>query len=190
MHSTPASLLDQVRSPADTAARVRFVRLYAPLLARWARQQRLQPADADDLVQDVFAAVFAALPRFEYDPARSFRAWLKTLALNTLRDRRRKRAPVLVPDHSPALADHADSDDGPAAAFEEGEYRQAVLGRAMGLIEPEFAPMTWAAFRRTAVDGLSPAAAAAELGLSTNSVYLARSRVLRRLRETLAGLLD
>jgi RNA polymerase sigma-70 factor (ECF subfamily) len=187
MDSTSATLLDQVRSPSAHAARLRFVRLYAPLLAHWARLQGLQQADADDLVQDVFAAVFAALPTFHYDSNHSFRAWLKTVALNALRDRRRKKAPLILPDHAPVLSQQADEAD---TAFEESEYRTILLGRALGLLEPEFAPATWTAFRRTALDGLTPVEAAAELGISANSVYLARSRVLRRLRETLAGLMD
>jgi RNA polymerase sigma-70 factor (ECF subfamily) len=190
MHSTPASLLELARNPAEYAARVRFVLLYTPLLAEWSRRHHLQAADAEDLIQDVFAAVFTALPEFRYDPSRSFRAWLKTITLNTLRDRQRKKAPELFPNAAPQLAEQPDPAANPALLFEEEEYRRVVVGRALGLLEQEFAPEALAAFRRTALDGVAPAVAATELGLSVNSVYLARSRVLRRLRELLAGLVE
>src|ERR1700730_18807813 len=82
MDRTPASLLEQVRNPADQEAWKRFVRLYTPLLFHWAHRIHLQDQDAADLVQDVFTVLFQKLPEFRYDPARSFRAWLRTVHLN------------------------------------------------------------------------------------------------------------
>jgi RNA polymerase sigma-70 factor (ECF subfamily) len=78
----------------------------------------------------------------------------------------------------------------PAAAFDEGEYRAALTERALTAVRPEFSPAVWGLFEATVLGSATPAAAAARAGVSANAVYLARSRVLRRLREVLTGLLD
>src|SRR3954466_2899912 len=90
MTDTPATLLDRLRRPGDSAAWAQFVHLYTPLLYRWAGRLGLGPAEAADLVQDVFVALLKALPTFRYDGRRSFRAWLCTLVRNRYRDARRK----------------------------------------------------------------------------------------------------
>src|SRR5688572_18098029 len=91
MLSTSVTLLQRVRRPDDQAAWERFVALYAPLLFRWAQRAGLAEADAADLVQEVLLALLHELPRFEYDPAHSFRAWLKTVTINKCRERQRRR---------------------------------------------------------------------------------------------------
>ncbi len=184
MHQTPASLLDRLRTSADGEAWVRFVRLYTPFLYHWAKRRGLSGADSADLVQEVFAQLLKALPGFRYDPRRSFRAWLSVVVANKWRELNRKRRPQTVPPE--ALADHpAPMDD-----FDEREYRAQVAGRALTLVQDEFAPATWKAFRGVVVEGRPAAKVASELGLTANAVYLARARVLRRLREELTGLLD
>ncbi len=127
MHSTPASLLERVRQPADAAAWKQFVHLYTPLLYYSARRLGLQSADAADLVQEVFLALFHALPHFKYDRQRSFRAWLFTLMRNKWQDWRRRRVPVPLGDLDPALAERAGDDP---AALEEAEYRSHIAARA------------------------------------------------------------
>src|ERR1700719_3689870 len=92
MDRTPASLLEQVRNPADQEAWKRFVHLFTPLLFHWAHRIRLQDQDAADLVQDVFTVLVQKLPEFHYDPHKSFRAWLKTVLLNKWRQHQRHRA--------------------------------------------------------------------------------------------------
>ena len=79
MNTTSQSLLMRVREPADGEAWARFVRLYGPLIYRWARRAGLGDEDARELVQDVMALLVRKLPDFRYDPARSFRSWLKTV---------------------------------------------------------------------------------------------------------------
>src|SRR4051794_3308867 len=184
MHSTPASLLDRLRSPADADAWVRFVRLYTPFLYQWARRRGLPAADTADLVQEVFAQLLKALPAFTYDPNRSFRAWLAVVVGNKWRELNRKRRPLTVP--AAELADRPGADDD----FDDQEYRTHIAGRALRLVRDEFAPAAWQAFWGVVVDGRPAAAVAAELGLSANAVYLARGRVLRRLRAELAGLVE
>src|SRR5262245_51145400 len=104
MTDTPATLLDRLRRPGDPDAWAQFVHLYTPLLYRWAQQLGLGPAEAGDLVQDVFVALLKALPDFQYDRTRSFRAWLCTLARNKFRDARRKHAPVPAGSEIDAVA--------------------------------------------------------------------------------------
>ena len=85
MHTTPGSLLEQLRRPGEQAAWERFVQLYTPLLCHWARRFGLQGSDAADLVQDVFAVLVEKIPEFQYDPAQRFRGWLWTIAANKCR---------------------------------------------------------------------------------------------------------
>src|SRR5262245_40646090 len=111
MDSTTPTLLERVRRLDDVTAWDRLVELYAPLIHAWAVRAGLQPADAADLIQDVFATLLRELPTFRYDPGRSFKAWLKTITLNIWRARQRRAAPVgLDAGTEPMAAD-------PAAAF-------------------------------------------------------------------------
>jgi RNA polymerase sigma-70 factor (ECF subfamily) len=187
MTDTPVTLLDRLRRPGDHAAWAQFVHLYTPLLYRWAQQLGLGSAESADLVQDVFVALLKALPEFRYDGRRSFRAWLCTLARNKFRDARRKHAPVPA---GSGLAGLAGATADPADAVDETEYRHYLADRALQLAKREFAPGTWKAFWGVVVEGLPAGEVAAELGISPNAVYLARGRVLRRLREALDGLMD
>jgi RNA polymerase sigma-70 factor (ECF subfamily) len=187
MHTTPVSLLVRLRQPTDQAAWARFVELYLPLLSYWARRLGLDDGDAADLVQDVFVTLVEKLAAFRHDRDRSFRAWLRTVLTNRWRDARRRLAarPRQV---AVALEDVAEAVAGDV--LDEREYRRQVVARALALLEGEFQDRTWRAFRAHGVEGRPAADVAAELGVSVNAVYLATSRVLRRLRAELEGLLD
>lgn len=187
---TPASLLQRLRLPESEQAWTRFVHLYTPLFYHWARRLGLQEADAADLVQEVFVALCHALPSFDYDRQRSFRAWLFTLMRRKWHDWRRRRVPLPAGSIDAALAEQADEDDNAAIAVEEAEYRAYLCGRALRLIQEEFTATTWKTFWATVVEGRSAVEAAREFGLTPNAVYLARGRVLRRLREEFDGLLE
>jgi RNA polymerase sigma-70 factor (ECF subfamily) len=189
METTSPSLLERVRQPADQAAWSRFVQLYTPLLYAWTQRLGLQPADAGDLVQDVFARLLERLPAFQYDQQGSFRAWLKTMLLNQWRDRCRRQARAPQPAGDAGLSGVADP-AADAAFLHEAEYRQRLVGRALQILQVDFQPETWQAFWETEVAGRPVSDVARDTGLSPNAVYLARSRVLRRLREELAGLLE
>lgn len=186
MNTTPVSLLEQLRRSPDEAAWVRFVDLYSPLLFGWARQAGLNEADASDLVQDVFVILLRELPRFEYDPARSFRAWLKTVVLNRWRNQIKRQAHAPAHPGDAFLAGvHAPVD----GLFEEQEYRRQLLRRALELLRDEFQPATWKAFHEHGRNGRPAAEVAAELGMTVGAVYAAKCRVLGRLREHLRGFL-
>ncbi len=118
MDDTPASLLDQLRRPGQVAAWDRFVRLYTPFLVHCLKPLALQPADAADLMQEVFLLLYQKLPEFTYDPERSFRAWLKMVLLNKWRDWRKGRA-LRRCEGDERLADLAEIDS--LAVFEEEE---------------------------------------------------------------------
>jgi RNA polymerase sigma-70 factor (ECF subfamily) len=186
MHSTSASLLQRLRQSAAEDAWVRFVNLYTPLLFFWARRLKLDHADAADLVQEVFANLVQRLPQFEYDRDKGFRNWLRTVLLNKWRDRCRRRVPATGAEA--VLAELTVPDD--AEAFGEAEYRRHLVRRALELMQAEFAPRMWQACWEHLVEDRPAAEVAAELGIVVGTVYVAKARVLSRLREELDGLLD
>lgn len=188
MHTTSATLLERLRGPDDQEAWNRFVRLYAPLLQTWADRVCFDKQDADDLVQEVFALLVRKLPEFRFDPSRSFRGWLLTLVANKGRDRRRRRHIATVPLEDVAPDALADAEE--LSVFAEREYRQHLVNRALELMRAEFRPAHWQACWEHVANGKTAAVVAGELGISEASVYAATSRVMRRLREALHGLLD
>ena len=186
MHTTSPSLLQQLRQPTNQPAWERFVALYAPLLHDWARRLGEPPPDSDNLVQEVFVTLLQEMPRFDYQPGKRFRGWLWTVTLNKHRQLARARVPAQA--GSAELNGLDGGDD--IAEIEEAEYRCYLVSRAMRLMQSDFEPATWRACWEHVVNDRPAAEVAAELGLSVNAVHLAKSRVLRRLRQELAGLLD
>lgn len=187
MSTTPVSLLERLSRPDDALAWSRFVELYTPLLCYWARQLHLQDADVADLVQDVFAILLTELQHFEQRPGQRFRGWLWTLMRNKWREKQRRRS-GRPPEADIDVAQLAGPDD--IDAVDEAEYQRYLVDRALQLMQADFEPATWKACWECVVVGRSSADVAAELGITVNAVKLARSRVLRRLREELAGFLD
>ncbi len=188
MNTTSVSLLDRLRQPSQPEAWSRFVQLYAPLLDDWARGLGLQEQDVADLVQEVFAVLLEKLPEFRYDRSLSFRGWLRTVLRNKWREVKRKRIPTPMDAQDGPLAEVPEPED--EDRFGESSYREYLVQRCMVLIEGDFKPDTWRAWREYGLAGRPAVEVARELGMSPHSVYLAKARVLRRLREELAGLLD
>jgi RNA polymerase sigma-70 factor (ECF subfamily) len=186
MDTTPPSLLQRLRQPGDQEAWSRFVELYTPLIWSWARRTGMQEVDAADLVQEVFALLIEKMPQFVYQQHRSFRAWLKTVTLNKWRESCRRQAamPRTAALSSGDLAGKEESD-----AFWETEYRQQVLDRALQLIEHDFQPATWKASLQV-IAGRPAAEVSRELALTIGAVRSGKCRVLARLRQELAGLLE
>lgn len=158
-----------------------FVGLYTPLIFYWARKVGLKQADAADLVQEVFAIVFRKLPDLKYDRQGSFRGWLRTVTLNKYREQRRKKALPIV--------DATESLMGQLASIPQAEstwdidYGRMLLKQAMDQMECDFEPATWQALKSVMSQTLSVDQAAQEHGVSTWTIYSARSRLMRRLRE-------
>ncbi len=185
--ATSRSLVARVQAN-EPAAWERLVGLYAPLVFQWCRRAGLNDQDAADVFQDVFQAVVAYVGRFRRDRASdTFRGWLRRIAQNKLRDhfRRRGREVQGVGGSSAGarlarLPEPTVSDDLAPQDAERGLFAQA-----LALIRGEFEERTWSAFWQTAVEGRSPKDVAADLSMSPGAVRVAKSRVLRRLREEL-----
>jgi RNA polymerase sigma-70 factor (ECF subfamily) len=176
------------QAAANAAAWAEFVELYTPLLYSWAGRLGLQQSDAADLVQDVFVVLVRKLPEFQYDSRKSFHAWLRTILLNRWRDRKKHAAVASEETGHPALAEVPLPDQ--AMELAEAEYREVLVRRALEMMQREFRPTTWKACWEQVVNGRPAVEVAQELGVTVNAVYVARSRVLRRLREYLDELLD
>jgi RNA polymerase sigma-70 factor, ECF subfamily len=188
---TSLSLLDRLRGNDPEAWR-RLVALYGPLVLYWGRRAGLSEEDAADLLQNVFQSVTGAIDRFRRDrPGDTFRGWLWSIARNKLRDhfRAREREPVAA-GGSEALAHFTQVPEDEPESDAGTEPSRGLLHRALELVRGGFEETTWQAFWQTAVDGRPPADVAAALGLGLASVYQAKSRVLRRLREELGGVMD
>lgn len=184
---TSLTLLDRVRRK-DQEAWDRLVSLYAPLVLHWCLRAGLQAADAEDAVQDVFLAVARHIGDFRHDrDGDTFRGWLRTIMRNRLRDRAAQRGEVAA-GGSEARDQLAQVPSPSEEDSEDGEVN-LVYRRAVELVESEFEPRTRRAFWLM-VSGRRAAEVAAELEMSVGAVHTARSRVLKRLREEFAGLLD
>lgn len=194
MTDTPLSLLERLRQQPTEASWKRLIDLYMPLIARWLRQLGTPDSDVDDLVQDVLSVVVRELPRFDHNQhAGAFRRWLRTVAVNRLRGYWRSRA-----THEQATGDSAvmtrlaelEDPTSDLARRWDREHNEFVARRVLELIEPEFTASTWQAFRRQVIEGAKPADVGIELGTTANAVLISKSRVLRRLRQEAAGLID
>lgn len=181
---TSLTLLVRLREGREPEAWERFARLYAPVLFAWARRLGLQTADASDLVQDVLTSVFRGIAEFNHQGHRSFRGWLRTILMNKWRDRVRRLTVIPTGDLDSAVAG-LETD-----VVSDAEYRQWLVARALQLMQTEFEPSTWQACWDFVAEGLPAVDVARKLGLTENAVYLAKGRVLRRLRQELDGLMD
>jgi len=186
--NTSATLLERLKDRRDAAAWERFTQLYEPQIRATLSRHLPQAADIDDLLQQVFTVVVEKLPEFRHSgrPG-AFRTWLRGICVNRVRMFWRSRPPTL-PDPEAVLRQLEDPDSELSAQWDR-EHDEHVFHEGLRLIEGEFKPTTWQAFRRLALDSEEPEAVAAELGLTVNAVFIARSRVLRRLRKEFAGLL-
>jgi RNA polymerase sigma factor (sigma-70 family) len=178
---TRASLLLRLQQPDDERAWQEFVEIYQPLIERLAIRYGLQSADAQDISQEVLARVAKAIPEWEHDPARgSFRGWLTRVTRNLAIEqfRTRARRPLTNPESGQLEQFQRDAD-----SIFQLEQQRELFGWAARKARDQFVPTTWQAFWLTAVEQQSPSEVAEQLGLSTGAVYIARSRVMARLRE-------
>ncbi len=185
-------MLDRLRRPGPAAADWRRLHdLYAPHVRRWLLRAGAGP-DADDLCQEVLLVLVAEVPGFERRRCGSFRTWLRVVTVNRARTWRRSRGrrPVTAADPTEAFLTQLEDPAGDLARRWDREHDKHVADRLLALVKPDFTPATWAAFEGLTLLGRPAAAVAAELGLTDNAVLLAKSRVLRRLRQEAGGLLD
>jgi RNA polymerase sigma-70 factor (ECF subfamily) len=190
--STASGLLEQVRA-GEAGAWQRLVRLYGPLVYGWARRVGLQAADAADVMQEVFGAVLTGITGFRRDrPGDRFRGWLWGITHNKLRDfwRRWASQPVAAggPEAHERLARLAAEEEAGSSWQGPSAQTLGLFRRAVELLRSEFEERSWRAFWRVVVEEQRPAEVAAELGMTVNAVYVAKSRILHRLRQELGDL--
>jgi RNA polymerase sigma-70 factor (ECF subfamily) len=187
-------LVERVKD-GDADAWRRLLSLYGPLVFWWCHRKGLRQPDAEEISQEVFLTVSSKVTSFtKHWEHGSFRAWLRRITANKLGDyfRRRRAEP---PARGTSSAQEflaqvpADSSDSSADGDDESE-RGILYRRALEVIRSEFEPRSWEAVWQTAVEGRRAADVAAALGMTPNAVYIAKSRILARLHEELAGLID
>ncbi len=184
---TRVTLLNRLKDGADADAWREFVHLYGPVVYGFARKRGLQDADAADLMQEVLRSVARNAEKMEYDPNRgTFRGWLYTVTrnkiynfLNGQKNRPRGTGDSAAQERLDAVADRTDDRDDDW----ELEYQRRLSAQSMDLVRGEFQPNTWQAFWGTAVEGRPAQQVGAELKMTPGAVYVAKSRVLARLRE-------
>jgi RNA polymerase sigma factor (sigma-70 family) len=183
--TTRPSLLVRIRDAGDGEAWRQFVQAYGPVVYGYGRKRGLQDADAADLTQEVLRAVAGSVGRLDYDRSRgSFRGWLFTLAHHKLHDllsRRRRNGRGAEDTGVQSWLEEQPAPEADLALWDQ-EYERRLFARAAGEVRGDFHESTWRAFWRTAVEGRPVKDVAGELGLTAAAVYLARSRVMARLR--------
>jgi RNA polymerase sigma-70 factor (ECF subfamily) len=192
--ATRPSLLVRLCDARDDLAWSQFVDVYAPLVYGFARKRGLQDADAADLTQDVLRAVSGGIRRLDYDPRRgSFRGWLFTVVRNKLRNflaaQGRPGRGTGDTDAQHRLQELPAREEDQTAWWDE-EYERRVFAWAADQVRGAFQESTWQAFWQTAVEGKTGAEVARSLGISVAAVYLAKGRVMTRLKRVIRETLD
>ena len=182
---TSATLLARLRQvPADQAAWAQFAERYGRKIYAWCRGWNLQGADAEDLTQEVLLKLADKMQTFVYDPAKSFRAWLKTVARHAWSDAWSGRKAAVAAGGSQALGllQAVEAREDLVRRLEE-EFDRELLDEAMARVRMRVTPRTWEAFERTALQGQSGAEAGQALGMKVATVFVARSKVQKMLQE-------
>lgn len=194
MAETSASLLEILRDRPDETNWRRLVELYSPLISHWLRRHSLPVGELDDLVQEVLLVVVRRLPEFQRQPhSGAFRGWLRSITVNCLRDfwraNRVRPQPTGNSDFQAVLDQLADPMSGLSREWDV-EHDRIVTRRLLESLRPSFQENTWRAFAGVTLEGRSPDEVAAELEMTVNAVFIAKSRVLARLRQEAKDLLD
>jgi len=189
---TRSSLLLRIRDPSDGDAWSEFAGIYTPLIHRYCQRRGLQDADAADVAQEVMLAVSGAIGRFELKPIKgSFRSWLFKITHNTFADflDRRNRGPQGGGGSTVRRIVEAQPDPAVDGLWDR-EYQRWMFDWACSQVRGGFEETTWQAFWRTAVDTQRGEEVAQALGISLGAVYIAKSRVLTRLKEKVREVSD
>jgi RNA polymerase sigma factor (sigma-70 family) len=183
--ATRASLLLRLRDAQNAEAWEQFVAIYTPLIYWFCCRQGLQEADAADVCQEVMRAAVRAMETFEYDPQKGkFRNWLLTVVRSKIFDLRARRQRQPEPAGQSTVRALLDQQAAPTEESDwDIEYYRCLFQWAAKRIRPSFQDATWQAFWRTTIEQQDGQAVARSLGLSIGAVYVAKSRVLARLRE-------
>lgn len=187
--ATNPSLLLRLRDCGNQRAWDEFVQIYAPLIFGFCRKHKLQEADASDVTQEVLLSVLGAIRDFEYRPARGrFRGWLLTVTRSKLGDyyRRLNRYNEVWSHAATQLGIQWDVSGGQPIDWER-DYRRHLFEWAVAKVQQEVTTSTWKAFVETMLQERATREVAAELGMSIGAVYIAKSRVLSRLKQLMSS---
>jgi RNA polymerase sigma factor (sigma-70 family) len=187
---TSATLIGRLRQfPPDQAAWAQFADRYGRRIYGWCRQWNLQEADAEDVTQGVLLKLAEKMRAFDYDPTRSFRAWLKTVTRHAWLDTASSRKAAVAAGGSLALEllQAAEAREDLVERLGE-EFDRELLEEAMARVRVRVTPRTWEAFERTALKGESGADTAKAVGMKVATVFVARSKVQKMLHEELKKL--
>jgi RNA polymerase sigma-70 factor (ECF subfamily) len=194
MMDTSGSFLDSLRDASDEGAWSRLVDLYSPLIRGWLTRRGTAAGDVEDVSQEVLAVVVRRFPEFRRQPQTgAFRAWLRTITVNCLRDhwRRNNKQPTAVGGTDfGVIVQQLEDPHSDLSGLWDREHDEHVTQFLLKQIRPDFAEKTWNAFQRFAIDGLSADEVANELQTTANAVFIAKSRVMAALRERGRGLID
>jgi RNA polymerase sigma-70 factor, ECF subfamily len=190
---TSFSLLDRLKVAGPEASDWnRLQGIYLPLIERWLGRVPGLGDESADLVQEVLVVVFREIPRFERQREGSFRAWLRKVTVNKVLNYRRQRhlRPAVGLDPADGFLERLSDPNGDLAREWDRDHDKHVVEKLLAVVQSDFTPTTWEAFRRFGIDEVPAGRVAEELGLSENAVILAKSRVLKRLREEAGDLLE
>jgi RNA polymerase sigma-70 factor (ECF subfamily) len=190
---TSVSLLERLAGQPSENDWRQLLDLYQPLLRVWMARAGVPVSDADDLAQEVLLVVFREVGGFERRGQGTFRGWLRTILAYRVRDyfRGRKYQPTATGDSDfLRRLGELESPGSELSRLWDREHDQHVATALLSRVRGDFAPVTWQAFCRYVLEGAPAAQVALELGLSMNSVVAAKSRVLKRLRQELGGLVE
>jgi RNA polymerase sigma-70 factor (ECF subfamily) len=182
---TSVTLMMRVQQdPSDPLAWDEFVERYRPMITAWCVKWGSQACDAEDVAQAVLLKLLSAMKQFRYDPARSFRAWLKTVTQNAWNSflASRRANPALNAVQFDWLVDSHDALADLEQTMEDA-YDRELLVPAMRRVEKRVKPATWQAFRLTAIENRPGAEVAKELQMKVTHVFVAKHRVQKMLEE-------
>jgi RNA polymerase sigma-70 factor (ECF subfamily) len=187
-HTTTTVLLESLKDPAQDAVWREFDARFRPLITAFAVRLGLNPGEAEDVAQETLVEFVHAYRKGQYDRTRGrLSSWVIGIAQNRISHRRRAAARVAGRRGESALVDL--SDPARLTAVWEDEQRQIIFVRAMEVLrEGRTAEPTLRAFELVAVRGVPAEAAARECGMTVDEVYIAKTRVTRRLREIIEAL--
>jgi RNA polymerase sigma-70 factor (ECF subfamily) len=192
LNPTSLSLLDRLKAARPEATDWnRLHGIYLPLIERWLSRVPGLGDETADLAQEVLVVVFREIPRFNRQREGSFRAWLRQVTVNKVRNyrRKRRRLPAIGVDQADGFLERLSDQNGDLAREWDRDHDAHVVEKLLAVVQSDFSSTTWEAFRRFGCDRVQASKVAEQLGLSENAVILAKSRVLKRLREEAGELL-
>lgn len=190
---TPLSLLERLASRSNDADWRRMLDIYTPLLRRWLANYQLPDSDIDDVMQDVFQTLFKEIAGFRHNGnTGAFRKWLRSTIVNRLKWHWRdvRSEPRINGELVDGMLNAMVDPDSDPNVMWDREHDSHVIRNLLSLVEPQFSVTTWQAFRLQVLEGLKAQATAEKLGTTVNAALIAKSRVMKALRDEARGMID